>query len=84
MNLLLLLSALLSALTGVSAAVRAPQMAQTVAGTPASQAQAAPRPIVRRTHPVQSPPLVEAVAVTAGTPLALPAGQPLWTSRRRE
>jgi hypothetical protein len=84
MNLLLLLSALLSALTGVSAAVRTPQVTQSVTGSSASAAQVAARRVAVRAHPVQSLPSLSSVAGTVEVVKALPERQPLWASRRRE
>lgn len=85
MNLLLLLSALLSALTGVGGSVRAPDVAQaaagaSVAGTPRAPAQA------RVAHrPVSALPTRAAVAHrTAGSAVAFAVAEPLWTLRRRE
>lgn len=65
-NLLLLLSALLSALTGVGASARQPQLAQAVAG----QAQAVPARVAqpaRSARPVQA---LVALAWVAAAPVA--------------
>lgn len=75
-NLLLLLSALLSALTGVGSSARQPQLAQAIAG----QAQAMPVPAARparSARPAQSLPTLAATAlapvasVLSLTPLSL-------------
>lgn len=83
-NLLLLLSALLSALTGVGASARQPQVAQAVAQQ-AGVAHAAARRAVPAHRPVVGPP---ALAGLAAAPLAtawrLVAAIPLFASRRRE
>jgi hypothetical protein len=82
-NLLLLLSALLSALTGVGASARQPQVAQAVAQQ-ARAAVTASRPAVAHRPIVLAPSL----AVLAGAPLAsvlhLAAIEPVFASRRRE
>jgi hypothetical protein len=83
MNLLLLLSALLSALTGIGGSVRAPDMAQAVAG----QAMVAKAAVVRRTAPTARPANKVAPAMSAVVPGAiwsLSPIRPIWASRRRE
>jgi hypothetical protein len=83
MNLLLLLSALLSALAGVGGSVRAPSPAQAV--TSAAAAQVAPAPPARASaRPVSVPPALAGVAAMRMTIAALPLAIPLWASRRRE
>ncbi|NJR79102.1 hypothetical protein [Sphingomonas corticis] len=83
MNLLLLLSALLSALTGVGASARQPQVAQAVA----QQARvAAPRlaaaPAARPVAALPAPALLAAAPLAARWTLA--AAEPLFAGRRRE
>jgi hypothetical protein len=85
-NLLLLLSALLSALTGVGSAVRQPQVAQQVAQpVHAAAAVIAARRRAVTQRPVQ--PLV-VMATAALAPLAptffVAAAHPLYAQRRRE
>lgn len=83
-NLLLLLSALLTALTGVGGATRAPQVAQAVAGPAECAAVADARAAVVAVRPRQALPSLRAVATAISAALALPAGEPIWASRRRE
>jgi hypothetical protein len=82
MNLLLLLSALLSALTGVAGS-RASVAPQTVS---ASLIQAAaPRVAAARTmRPVQALPRLAALFVMTRPAFTLVAAHPLFASRRRE
>ena len=72
MNLLLLLSALLSALTGIGGSVRAPDLAQAVAGASAVAAVA----------PARRP------GVAARPAFVLPGrvaqAEPIWAKRPRE
>lgn len=85
MNLLLLLSALLSALTGVGGSVRAPDVAQAVAGASAAVAVApARRPGVAARPVLGLPGLVAGTRLPWGVGLALPAAEPIWATRRRE
>jgi hypothetical protein len=83
-NLLLILSALLSALTGVGAAARQPQVAQAVAQQVKAAAIAS---AARRlaTRPAQShPTLVASGAMPVARILAVAAIEPIFASRRRE
>lgn len=84
MNLLLLLSALLSALTGVGARVGGPEPVQAVTQERARIAVAATVATRRSARPVAAPPRLAEIAgiplVTAFAVTAIPA----WTSRRRE
>ena len=85
MNLLLLLSALLSALTGVGGSVRQPQLAQAVAMQERAATIVAARRIAVTQRPAQhiATLVVSAVApvVVATAPAAI---EPAWASRRRE
>lgn len=85
MNLLLLLSALLSALTGVGGSVRQPQVAQAVAQQQRVATIAAARHIAATRRPVQA---MATLAVSAVPPLAttfaLTAAEPAWALRPRE
>ena len=85
MNLLLLLSALFSALTGAGAGVRQPVVAQAVAVSrdAVRSAPAATRTIASR--PLAAPPKLIASALPGiAAILALAAVEPLFASRRRE
>jgi hypothetical protein len=82
-NLLLLLSALLSALTGVGASARQPQVAQAVA----QQAQAAAtvsRPAVAHRPLIITPSLATFATEPVAVALHIAAAEPLFASRRRE
>jgi len=84
MNLLLLLSALLSALTGVSATERAPQPARVAAEAVSPRpAEAARRSVTVR--PANAPVSLIASA-RAGLNSAAPliVQEPIWANRRRE
>lgn len=83
-NLLLLLSALLSALTGIGGSARQPQLAQAVAQEKVSRPVVGAR-AVSLTRPVQA---LAALACAAWAPIArgwalLPA-EPVFAGRRRE
>lgn len=85
MNLLLLISALLSALTGVAGAVRAPQVAQAAVGTTEAAVKASPRPSAVASRPVQaSPTLASVLVIGPGVTAMVAATAPLWADRRRE
>ncbi|MCD2315876.1 hypothetical protein LQ954_06910 [Sphingomonas sp. IC-11] len=85
MNLLLLLSALLSALSGVGASVRSQDRAQAVAeGSLTTTATAhAPRLLAQRPR-TALPTLREAALPGEVRALTLVAAEPLFASRRRE
>lgn len=84
MNLLLLLSALLSALTGVAASARAPEVTQAVATTAVARAAPAGRR-VQAVRPAAFPPTLAVVAIAPVLATAAPAkAGPLWANRRRE
>ena len=84
MSVLLLLSALLSALTGVGAATRAPQVAQAVAGAAEAATVARARSPLAALRPVQASPGIRAVAAVMRPAAAVPSREPIWASRRRE
>ena len=85
MNLLLLLSALLSALSGIGGSVRAPDMAQAVAGAHAAVAVApARRPGGAARPALAMPRRAGQAALPWGRTLALQAVEPIWATRRRE
>jgi hypothetical protein len=63
-NLLLLLSALLSALTGVGASARQPQLAQAVAG----QTRTAPALVVQPVRSVRPASIAPVLAIVAAAP----------------
>lgn len=84
MNLLLLLSALLSALTGVGARVAGPQPVQAVAQE--QMVRQAPlvvaaRPVLR---PAASLPALATIAGGLSVPADLVSAIPAWVDRRRE
>ncbi|MEG8039069.1 hypothetical protein QP166_06790 [Sphingomonas sp. LR60] len=84
MNLLLILSALLSALTGVGAAARQPQVAQAVAQQvkAAAIASAARRLATRPAQPRAT--LVASSTMPVARTFAIVAIEPIFASRRRE
>ncbi len=83
MNLLLLLSALLSALTGVVPGVRG-QAAQAVAQGAISPQAVAVAVVRRATRPVAGPPSLQAVAASPALPAIAVDMSSLWADRRRE
>ena len=83
MNLLLLLSALLSALTGVVPGVRG-QAAQAVAQGAISPQAVAVAVVRRATRPVAGPPSLQAVAASSALPAIAVDMSSLWADRRRE
>jgi hypothetical protein len=85
MNLLLLLSALLSALSGVGASVRSQDRAQAVAegALSTSEAAHAQRRLTQRPQ-VALPTLGEAALPGEVRTFVLVAAEPLFASRRRE
>lgn len=84
-NLLLLLSALLSALTGVGATAPAQDRAPTVAEGSVNAARAAATARRLTTRPTATLPTLHASAAAAITPaLPLAPREPLYATRRRE
>ena len=83
MNLLLLLSALLSALAGIGGSVRLPDVAQAVAGRSVAVAAAAVRRAVPTHRPANVAPIATRIMV-AVTAWSLSPAQAIWTGRRRE
>ncbi len=82
-NLLLLLSALLSALTGLGASVRQPQAVQAAAQQAAKAVAAAPHAAAMRPVPAL-PALVRVAAAPPARVFALVAAEPVFATRRRE
>lgn len=84
MNLLLLLSALLSALTGVSARAANPQQVQAVA----QEQTVRQAPVAVAPHPIARPslalPALPAVAESQAIVAPLVSAIPAWVDRRRE
>ncbi|OWK32686.1 hypothetical protein SPMU_10260 [Sphingomonas mucosissima] len=84
-NLLLLLSAVLSALTGVGGGVRAQGRAQAVAEGTVAAVRVATSPRIAPSRPsVGLPTLVKAAAFNGGDILALTPIEPVFATRRRE
>lgn len=84
-NLLLLLSALLSALTGVGGSVQAQERAQAVAEGSIAAAKIAVAPKAATLRPVaELASLAESARASLETPLALTAAEPAYATRRRE
>lgn len=82
-NLLLLLSALLSALTGVTGSVRARDVPQAVAAQARTGEVARRRAVATRPAAVR-PALAASAAAPAARAFTLRAIAPLYASRRRE
>lgn len=83
-NLLLLLSALLSALAGVGGHARQPQVAQALA-QPAAQAVSSAAARARAARPaVALPTLAASAEKPVALVFALAAAEPLYAARRRE
>lgn len=85
MNLLLLLSALLSALSGVGGSTRGPGVAQAVAGANVASPRIAPSRETSTRRPAMALPPRVAI-VTIGVAPASPdvRAMPHWADRRRE
>ncbi|MGR6327618.1 hypothetical protein ACU5AX_00985 [Sphingomonas sp. XXL09] len=83
MNLLLLLSALLSALTGVGSAGRAPAAAQEISAQ-VTAAAAQVRAVRAARRPQSAKLTVAMVRAAAALPVLAVATAPLYASRRRE
>jgi hypothetical protein len=84
-NLLLLLSALLSALTGVGSSVRAQDRAQAVAEGSVAVARAAVTPRRTTSRPIERFVTLPQVArIESDTMFALVPGEPPFATRRRE
>lgn len=84
-NLLLLLSAVLSALTGVGSSVRAQDRAQAVAEGSVVAVRLVARPRILPHRPsVGLPTLIEAAAFIGLSGFALTPIEPAFASRRRE
>ena len=86
MNLLLLLSALFSALSGLGGSARTPASVQAVAGAAAAQVVAPARQVATTLRPVAALPDFAALArsLVAHAAFALTPATPLWADRRRE
>ncbi len=85
MNLLLLLSALLSALTGIGNNARVPEAATAIAAKIDVARLAVDAVIPPAPRPSQVPPSLREVAYTPMPPVAILAfDKPLYASRRRE
>lgn len=84
MNLLLLLSALLSALTGVGGAARAVEPAAAVSGIEAQRVDRAQPASARILRVPVAPPTLRQSAAGVALPPAVIATIPAWLTRRRE
>ncbi|HEX8485824.1 hypothetical protein [Sphingomonas sp.] len=84
MRLLLLLSVLLSALTGAGASARVSSAAHTVAERSVVTLALAPAQRAVNLRPMATVPVLRAVAELAGEPVAVSDAEPLWANRRRE
>ncbi|WP_143058505.1 hypothetical protein [Sphingomonas sp. OV641] len=85
MNLLLLLSALLSALTGVGGSVRSDGRAQAVAEGALNASRVAFAPRIATLRPQNSvATLVEAAVASDAPAFSLMPGEPAFATRRRE
>lgn len=84
MNLLLLLSALLTALTGAVGGARAPQVAQALSGTVEARRSVVPRLHRSGARPVQDVPSLTAIAYVEQDAFSLLPTEPHWAIRRRE
>ncbi len=84
MRVLLFLSVLLSALTGVGASARAPGVAQAVAGRSVQALAVVPAKHAAQARQPADLPGLRAVASISATPLAVGTAEPLWANRRRE
>jgi hypothetical protein len=83
MNLLLLLSALLSALTGIGGSVRSPDVAQAVAERSVAVAAAVVRRAVQTHRPANVAPIATRIPMACAAWTLSPA-RAIWTGRRRE
>jgi hypothetical protein len=84
MNLLLLLSALLSALTGVGQGVRGGRAPETVCASAAAVAPATTRTALVAARPVQGWPRLADAPRLVLTALRLRPAEPVFAGRRRE
>lgn len=84
MNLLLLLSALLSALTGVGVTAREPQQARVAAEAASVRPVEAARPSIAARPATPGFSLVASAAPGIAAAAPLVAYEPIWASRRRE
>lgn len=84
MRVLLFLSVLLSALTGVGASARSPDVAQAVAGRSVQAQAVAPAASAAVVRPSAALPNLRAIAATAAIAVAVRADEPIWATRKRE